>query len=191
MAIDNSFCTHCGAVIPEGSRFCAECGTAVDGTDNPYIRDSGSSNSGGLDNVRVFILLYGVLTSIFGVLIILMCMAITPELWEQALEMSGMTFDLDYDTLIRTACIEGGVILASGICALLSSYFIKNQKSYPAALAFCIIASLLSLVLFPLGIATLAVGIYMSYRIYASRNLFRRVPALGRPSKSLIFLFCC
>ncbi len=172
MAIENSFCTHCGAVIPDGSRFCPECGTSVDGSENPYAREGHQQRSESLDNVRILIFLYGIIATIFGLLAVLGSLIMDPEIWEQAMEMSGMTVDIDFESLKMSALIEGIIIVASGICAILSSYFIKTGSSYRASLILCLIASILSLVLFPLGIVTLAVGLYMTYRIYASKNAF-------------------
>jgi hypothetical protein len=172
MAIDNSFCTHCGAVIPEGSKFCPDCGTSIDGSENPYAYESHQSTPGGLDSTRILILIYGVIATIFGLLAVLGSMMLTSEMWEQAMEMYGTTFDMDLDALKMSALIEGIIIIASGICAILSSYCIKNGNVFPAAMILCLIASALSLVLFPLGIITLAVGLYMTYRIYSFRGAY-------------------
>lgn len=39
------FCNHCGKPIPEGSRFCAECGAAVGGAIQPAVAQAAGATS--------------------------------------------------------------------------------------------------------------------------------------------------
>lgn len=167
---DRKFCTQCGAVMEEGDQFCPSCGAKADGAPNPYRGSPASRDSESLNTTRILILLYGIFASVFGILALAGSSMLNDPSMQQALIDAG--FNVNTGDLAATAAIEAAVLLASGLCAVASSYFVSKRSNYSLALILCIAAAALSLVMFPVGIATLLVGLYMAYRVKSAQSLF-------------------
>ena len=168
-----------------GIQFCPYCGADLNGGGAHTAKGSGSGN---LDTVRVLVLLYGVVAVGFGLIAIVSGLAITEEMIQSLIEQmeeinpdyASALENLDVDAVKSSLYLEGGAIFASGVCALLSSMFVKKLTNHPMATVLCAVASILSVGLFPLCIVTIPVGLYMTYRIYKSKSVFSR----GRRGRS-------
>ncbi len=162
-----------------GTQFCPYCGADLTGGSSRAARGSGSGN---LDTVRIFVLLYGLVAAGFGLIAIISGLALTEQVIQDLIEQmkeinpdyASALENLDVDGLKASLYLEGGAILASGVCALLSSMFIKKMTNHPIATVLCAVASVLSVALFPPCIVTIPIGLYMAYRIYTSKSLFSR-----------------
>ena len=170
MTDDKLFCTACGAELTRDDKFCPVCGASTSGAINPDRRTGTRQDESSLNTTRVLILLYGIVALALGVLALAGSAMINNPDFQQAFIDAGLSGN--FGDLATTAAIEACVMIASGICALASSYFISKRSSYNAAFWLCVVAACTSLVLFPLGIITLLVGLYMAYRISKARNLF-------------------
>ncbi len=177
MPEENSFCTACGARIPPGTQFCPYCGADTKGEAQ---HPAGKKASDGLDTVRVLILLYGVVAAGFGALAILSGLALSEQMIQELIDQmkdvnpdaASILEGLDVASMKMSLFIEGGAILASGICALASSLLVKRKEKGSLAMILCVAASVLSIALFPLCIITVPVGLYMAYRVHQARDSF-------------------
>ncbi len=171
MAEDKLFCTQCGAEMEASDQFCPSCGARVDGGNNPYRGTSyNSQGESEMDTTRMLILLYGIAALALGVLALIGSSMLNDPAMQQAMIDAG--FDVNMSDLAASATLESIVVIASGACAILSSHFVNNRTNYTMALILCLAAAATSLILFPLGIITLVVGIYMAYRIKKGEALF-------------------
>jgi len=170
MAEDRLFCTQCGAEMGPDDTFCPSCGARADGAINPNRRAPVSEDSKSLDNTRVMILLYGVFAVGLGLLALAGSSMMTDPAMKQAFIDAGINVDLE--SLAASAAMESAVVIVSGACALISSFLISRKTNYIVALILCIAAAATSLILFPLGIITFVVGLYMAYRIKKAESLF-------------------
>ena len=168
-----------------GTQFCPYCGADLVGGST---RKADGSGSGSLDTVRVFVLLYGVVATGFGLIAVITGLAITEQVIQTLVDQmkdinpdyASTLENLDVNALKASLYLEGGAILASGVCALLSSMLVKRLTNHPMATVLCAVASILSVGLFPLCVVTIPVGLYMTYRIYKSKSIFSR----GRRGRS-------
>lgn len=71
------------------------------------------------------------------------------------------------------------MFLISGVCALISSLMARNRERYLLSFVACLLASLVPLAMalvdtasIVLGIVMCAIGLLMTYRIYANRDSF-------------------
>ncbi len=167
---DKMFCTQCGAVMGEGDQFCPSCGAKADGAPNPYRESPASRDSESLNTTRILILLYGIFASVFGILALAGSTMLNDPSMQQAMIDAG--FNVNMNDLAATVALESVVLLASGLCAIVSSYFVGKRTNYTLALVLCIAASALSLIMFPIGIVTLLVGLYVAYRVKSAQSLF-------------------
>ncbi len=170
MTGEKVFCTQCGAEMGAEDTFCPSCGARADGTSRPYRSTNTRYEDSDLDTTRILTLIYGILALALGVLALVgSTMMNSPEMKQMFIDY-GLNYDLD--SLAATAAIQSVIIIASGACALVSSYLINKRTNGSIALVLCIVASVTSLIFgFPFGLVTVAVGIYVSYRIYRSQNL--------------------
>ncbi len=170
MAEDRLFCTQCGAEMGPEDTFCPSCGARADGGANPNRRATTSAESNSLDNTRVLILLYGVFALGLGLLALAGSSMMTDPGMKQAFIDAGINVDLE--ELAASAAMESAVVVVSGICALISSYLVSKRTNHTAAWVLCVAAAAASLILFPLGIITFVVGLYMAYRVKKAEPLF-------------------
>ncbi|MBO4798819.1 MAG: zinc ribbon domain-containing protein [Candidatus Methanomethylophilaceae archaeon] len=172
-----NFCTRCGASLPEGAEYCPYCGNDPGGrTENRHVRTEDENK---LDNTRICILIYSFIALAFGIIILLSSLAVTDEFWEVFIsqmsdypEIADSLSNITAEELRNSMMLEGGAILGSGILAMISAVAIKRQRGFAAAFISCVISSFLTLAVFPFGIITLLIGLYMAYRINRYKHLF-------------------
>jgi len=170
MAEDRLYCTQCGAEMGPEDTFCPSCGARADGAVNPNRRAPASAESNSLDTTRILILLYGIFALGFGLLALAGSSMMNDPSMQQAFIDAGL--DVDFESLAASAALESAVVVVSGICAIISSYFVSKRTNHTLALILCIAAAAASLILFPLGIITFVVGLYMAYRVKKAESLF-------------------
>ena len=179
MSENESFCTACGARLPPDSKFCPYCGADPRGNAAPA---ASKNKTDGLDTVRVLILLYGIVAAGFGAIAVLSGFAFNEQMIQDLIDqMADVNPDavsvlegLDVGFIKLTLFAEGGAILASGICALISSIFVKKKENNSLATILCVAAAILSVGMFPLCVITIPVGLYMAYRVHQAKDFFCR-----------------
>lgn len=176
-------CVRCGGRIPEGSEYCPSCGAASDGSayehrDETVYMDSRryGRRPDTLGVTPTLVLVYGVLAAIFGILLL-----IAPSFvdWSGLADSEGLYMGLTESEYTTASMIMGAVFLISGVCALISSLMARNRERYLLSFVACLLASLVPLAMalvdtasIVLGIVMCAIGLLMTYRIYANRDSF-------------------
>ena len=164
------FCTQCGEMLSADDKFCPSCGANVDGEENPYRAAGPTPESKSLDTTAVLILLYGLAAAAIGLLALAGSTMVTDEIWDEGAVSMGVVLDRDY--FVSQAMLGAACMLASGACAILSYFLIRKRTSHMLATVLCASSAFISLVLFPIGIVTLAIGLFMAYRVYGAKDLF-------------------
>lgn len=169
------FCTRCGAPIPSGSNFCPECGASVDGKDNPHASQAGyPPTSDAMDANSVFILVYGVIATLFGIFMLIIPLVFDQTLWNEVITSDPALAGYEYEATMAMMYLGAAFAIPSGVLALVSGYLCKVRKMWAIALVCCIIASIVQFgyagIYF--GIILCAVGLLMSYRIYSNKQNF-------------------
>ncbi len=191
MSGDEKFCARCGAIIPEGSLFCGECGLSLN-QEQPESTYSAGNPIGiktkKLGAVPACIILYGIAMSVFsliGLYLFLNFDSLINMLSDMASQLTGdeqkqimnMITELrnTYTADVRAlGTIECGILLISGLSAILSGYYANKEEKWKFTLTLCAIATALSVATAGLlTIVFVAVGAYMTYRIYQAKDLFK------------------
>ena len=189
MSDEKKFCYHCGANLPQGSVYCPECGSPVDDSEPQRAEytaqpvNQGPSTSSGA--VPVLILIYGIISIIGGLLVILFGMSIDSimDMMKEAYE-AGTISEADYNNIINAlkainmmACTIIGVIqISSGILAVIAGSWSNNLKNWKNSVILCGVAAILPAFTFPFDPVTAVilpvVGLIMTYLIYQMRDKF-------------------
>lgn len=177
---NQEFCVKCGARIPPDSTFCPECGVPIDGGTNPYASQCGTRDYGGgccpANNIKTtgtFILIYGLISTLFGIMMVSVGLSMTMDLWNQMIEMTGSSMTISMEDFKSLATMLGAMLLASGVCALISGFLVGKGQKWMVSLVLCGAASILSFGFEVLGIVTCAIGLFMTYRIYRNKDSFQ------------------
>jgi len=191
MADDSKFCVRCGAIIPEGSSFCGECGLSLeqDPSEKSYTESCPIGiKTKKLGAVPTCILLYGIvmaLFSLFGLYLFLNFDSFIDMLLDLASQLTGEEQKqmLDLITELRNAITESVrvlyialsiALLVSALCAIMSGYYANKEEKWKLTLILCAIATVLSVSTLGLfAIVLVAIGAYMTYRIYQAKDIFK------------------
>lgn len=189
----DKFCTACGAMLPDGATFCPQCGRSLDGSAptggygyDPWSRDPRAAQAKTGPSFAILILIYG-LFAIFGGVFSGITLgtldqasfdATVEMLEEYGLDMSGWTLSMVHEWAI------GMYILAvSGVAAVISYYYCRKAENWKYAVAFCGIASVLTLGMavagFSDGLILCPIGLIITYLVYARRDTFKSRPLNG------------
>ena len=179
---ERNFCVKCGRSLPQGSSFCPECGASVNGDVNPYSQQyqPNRANAGMLtmDNLYVFILIYGIIALLMALMMLLAGFVLTPEVWQELMSMlppeeAAIYDDYDLNMLSNLMFITGGILLVSSITAIVSAILIKKRENWKMAIALCVVAALTSIIMdVVIGIVLCTVGLFMAYNIYKNKDCF-------------------
>ncbi len=182
---DNDYCMKCGARLPEGSEYCPECGASRDGSpykkqvETVYVDRQGyGRRPDTLGRTPAIILTYGILATLFGLLMFL-GMSTIESTWDTLADEEGLYMGVTMAEFKSMATLCGAAFLVSGICAMLCAILAKRRQMFMVCLILCIVASvsLLLMAAADTGSAVLAVilmliGLLMANRIYSNRDSF-------------------
>ena len=121
-------CVRCGHLLPEGSAYCPNCGAAPDGTaydaradEKPVMRRSYGKRPDTLGRYPDIMLIYGVLATVLGVLLIASSMTVD-GMWDSVADADGTYMEMTLSEFKTAAIILGAVssvvLLAMGIVEL-------------------------------------------------------------------------
>lgn len=189
---ENNFCVSCGARLPEGSVFCPECGTPLNGDAPPRAsaaRNLAGPAKGGNGAIPILILVYGILGLIIGVSSLFQAFAIDGAAYQSMIDQinqafidSGMTpVDIlpawtdSTKTLMIVAAVFGTL---SPLAALGSYFFCYKTGPKKTAVLLCVAATVL--ILGPcvfstytcMAVPSFIVGALISYLLYNSTDIF-------------------
>jgi hypothetical protein len=192
MSNENRFCYRCGATLPDGSVFCPECGTAVDGSQPPREftpNRTVSSKKNPLSPVPVLIMIYGVLAALGAIMLFILAISVDGilEMLKELAENGQITWD-DYNSIkdlfnsysmpIQTVFfLMGAIFLASGAAAIMAGAGASDLKEWKRTVTLCGVAAVIPFFLAPFDILNAiilpAVGIIMTYMIYKHKADFK------------------
>ncbi len=192
MSNENRFCYRCGATLPDGSVFCPECGTAVDGSQPPREftpNRTVSSKKNPLSPVPVLIMIYGVLAALGAIMLFILAISVDGILGmlEELAKSGQITWD-DYNSIkdlfnsysmpIQTVFfLMGAIFLASGAAAIMAGAGASDLKEWKRTVTLCGVAAVIPFFLAPFDILNAiilpAVGIIMTYMIYKHKADFK------------------
>ncbi len=192
MSNENRFCYRCGATLPDGSVFCPECGTAVDGSQPPREftpNRTVSSKKNPLSPVPVLIMIYGVLAALGAIMLFILAISVDGilEMLKELAENGQITWD-DYNSIndlfnsysmpIQTVFfLMGAIFLASGAAAIMAGAGASDLKEWKRTVTLCGVAAVIPFFLAPFDILNAiilpAVGIIMAYMIYKHKADFK------------------
>ncbi len=186
MSNDIKFCYKCGANIPEGSAFCPECGSRLDGSEDTRTEFTARPvRADALGPLPILIKIYMFIAPILAILVILTCLsakAIIDML--QAYVDSGAIPQEYYDMLkaalamyVPVYCaIVSIVLFVSALLARKTSKCVDELKDWNSAVTYCAAASAVLLLAVWFDILTfgfLAVaGFLMTYLLYSHKQDF-------------------
>lgn len=171
---NGKFCVSCGARLPDDATFCPQCGASVYGNPNPYQASGMAVKSQDtLGNTYMFILIYGIVAVIFGLLMAASGLSMDQQMWDQFIatlpaDIADIYSAVTLEEFKSTCYLAGALFVGSGACALVSSFFVKSRTKWIVALVMCLVASLLSVEM----IITLIIGLFMTFKIYVNKNVF-------------------
>lgn len=171
---NKAFCTQCGAILPEGAQYCPKC-SAQCNTDSPNNEVKAHLDAvaeSRLSTTQTFVLIYVVIAALWGIIMLITAVSLTSEMWDEVVrtvEAQGTEMPWTLDTFKTYVYIIGVCELVSAAFAFISYYNIKRRSNYTFALVACLIAAVTS----ASGIITLIIGLYMTYRIYTSKQCFK------------------
>lgn len=114
----------------------------------------------------------------FGVLALILGLSFTTEMWEEIIQMvpnyESIYPGFSASSVKELFLISGVFILMEGMLALMTYYLMKKRTNHKLAVIICAITSLLSVGAFgfPVGIFSLAIGLYVTYQIYKNKAIF-------------------
>lgn len=169
---NGGFCTRCGSSLPPNSQFCPECGSAVDGGTNPYATGGRprSQYRDGLDSTATFILIYGVLALIIGLMFVSMGVSTTDQMMQDAIDQAGYGGMITVELMRTVMNVVGACMVVSGATALVAGFFSLKCRNLDIALFACVISSIAALGFFGIGFLLFAIGIVMCMRINRARK---------------------
>ncbi|MGI6008725.1 MAG: zinc-ribbon domain-containing protein [Methanomethylophilus sp.] len=175
------YCSECGHEIADTDKFCPYCGATV--SDNPSAgpdpafgygpgpyRDS-MYWSNYKDLTALLLILWGIIAVIDGIASIAAADWYADVIREYAQDSDPDATSyagLDWDAWRLAYYISGALTLGSGIAALVSWYYTNKGVRYNAAFYGCLVSTILACT----GLITLAVGIYVTYRITKCKQIF-------------------
>lgn len=172
---NKAFCTQCGAILPEGAMYCPKC-SAQCNSDLPNpgngARSFDAVAESRLSTTQTFIIIYVVIAAIWGIIMLVSAASVTTEMWDEivrTVEEQGQEMPWTLDTMKTYMYALGACEIISAAFAYFSYYNIKNRSNYTYALIGCLIATVTSVA----GIITFIIGLYMTYRIYTSKQCFK------------------
>ncbi len=178
MTEDNGrFCTRCGASIPQGSSFCPECGSPIDGGVNPHMNQGRYSPvNDPMDANWMFILVYGILATVYGLMMLGIPSAIDQAMWDEIISQYGDIFaGMTYEAVMSSMYLGACFAIPSGVAAIISGYLCRIRSMWIVTIVLCALASVLAFgyggVL--LGTILFLVGMLMTYRVYRSKQYFK------------------
>lgn len=171
------FCVKCGEMLPDGATFCPACGALVGEPGpgpEPEPQKFERGSNADLDGLSLMIFLYAGAALVFGLICFYMSSDAAeimdlikqyyPDEYQQLIDMG-----LDAAILASVYIVPAVLFIASGVCAIVSGYFVHSLRRYDIAIISCAASSVLS---FPLIITTV-IGIIVCIKIYHSKALFR------------------
>jgi len=161
-----NFCTACGANIHSYDEFCPSCGQSIKGEVAPARNENyAQGKSSKLLIVGILGMLWAVFALFIGVFMLFATDAVVTEMVNDSIyDAYGFTAE-DW----RSLCIiTGGMLVLSGIFALISSICCFTKRYFILAFIACIVGSIFSLILF-VGF----IGLVCVYLIYSSRRNFK------------------
>lgn len=180
MTEENRFCVRCGARLPEGAEFCPECGASVDGGGNPYVSQQPYQprQSTAVPKMSIYILIYGVLAVIFGLMSLYEGAILSEADWNTMMDMyEQMGFEgilPPWDEFFRTQMlISGACMILSGACALAGYWFCRQRGPRMHVVILCAVASVLTLGMMDVtAVITLIIGLFVTYMVYNDKTGF-------------------
>ncbi len=115
---------------------------------------------------------YGVLAILMGLSCIVSSVSITEAMWsdiEQTVIEAGTTMPYTLDEFKSYAIMSGALLLISGLSAFVGYYLAKHRMEFNLTLVAFVIATGTCFI----GIITLLIGLYMTYRVYKCQPCFK------------------
>lgn len=178
-------CVRCGHLLPEGSAYCPNCGAAPDGTaydaradEKPVIRRSYGKRPDTLGRYPDIMLIYGVLTTVLGVLLIASSMTVD-GMWDSVADADGTYMEMTLSEFKTAAIILGAVFAVSGVLAVIASRMAKNRDRFKVCVALCTVSSVVLLAMGIVELPALAlaavlciIGLLITHRVYVNADSF-------------------
>lgn len=182
---ENRFCTRCGAELPEGAVFCPECGAPL-GQGSAQNPPASVRTNQGIGLLGIFILLYGVLAVIYGIMDMSSTIGLTEssynELVESMSEMLGMdmsqympTWSADMPMLMTMSM---AFLTISGILAIVCYVISKKKNDWKMTVILCAASAIacLGMCCFTfyasIGILLCVIGLAMTAIVYTKKDCF-------------------
>lgn len=173
---NKAFCTQCGAILPEGAQFCPKCSAPCHSDSNgsfqnPQYNPNALLESK-LDSTATFTLIYAVLVILMGLMCIASAASMTEAMWndmEQAFIEAGTTMPYTLDDFKTYAMWSGALLLISGLSAFVGYYLAKHRMKFNLTLVAFLVATGTCFI----GILTILIGLYMTYRVYKCQPCFK------------------
>lgn len=180
MTEENRFCVRCGARLPEGAEFCPECGASVGGGGNPYVSQQPYQprQSTAMPRMTTYILIYGVLAVIFGLISLYTGATLNEADWNSMIDMyeeMGFAGVLPaWDDFFRTQMlVAGACMVLSGACAFAGYWFCRQRGPRMYVVVACAVASVLTLGMMDVtSVILLIVGLFVTYMVYTDKTGF-------------------
>ena len=174
---DTQFCTGCGRELEPGMQFCPQCGKVVKGSDaeseimarqeefNTAVRE-------GHRNWLIFIItLYALPVIVLGIMGLMEAPSLAhtiyfSEEFQDWIISHGYTFTLaDVENYLTYAA---GLIVGSGVCAMITVVCIALRKMWIVAVIACLISAMLCF----WSVFGLLIGLLVAWQIFRSRDIF-------------------
>lgn len=182
----NRFCTACGAELPDEATFCPECGANVNGTANPYVHQNHASRSNGPGILPTFILIYGILATIGGLMDAVTYAGLTEGAYNELIDMISEMIGMDISSQMPVwtpsmpilMTLSSIAMLISGVLAILCYMKCKDGENWKVSVILCLASSIacIGICSYPLfaslGIPTLTIGILVTVLLYMKKDSF-------------------
>jgi hypothetical protein len=180
---DKKFCIVCGAELQPGTQYCPSCGAAISPQDGmpatTVVQTRPTPGSQSLRTVAILCLIWGVVAVAVAIPVLSSAVSFvdmvidqlkdaaydsTRSMWDYYSQEMGMTRDL----LIQSMYLLGGLLLASGLLALISAFCSYKNVQYSVAF----VTLLLSAVCSCIGLITLVIGIIVLIKLSKCKEAF-------------------
>lgn len=183
--MEERHCVRCGNRIPDGSEYCPSCGAALDGSaydpradEVPVVRRDYGKRPDTLGRFPDLILVYGVLATVAGVLMVASSFT-AGGIWDSVADADGAYMGMTLSEFETAAMAIGAIFAVSGVLAAVASRMAKNRDRHRTCVALCTLSSVVPLAIgavdlasLPLAAVLCAIGLLMTHRVYVNEDSF-------------------
>ncbi len=151
MVDETKFCTGCGANLEPGMQFCPKCGKVVSGSEaDADMKENMEEMIKVATEMRrtwlLFLLfVYAIPITISGIIALADASTVTDAIWKSDSFQSWLSsrgFNWTHDDILNYVKYASALMLASGICALLSGILVYKRKLWIASVILCLLAAI-------------------------------------------------